>query len=253
MRRLLLLTGFALILILNSCSPQDGIERTRTRVPRYKQIPVVIGETFSDNTSFPVGPAIAGTWRLENFRISSKGSLKGKLSISLDQPVKLLPNHQDVLTIQLVANYIWIPMGDIRHVTVGEILPIKASLSDDTSVTFSIDREIEIPQQILDMDPLDQVEISMAWFRVNVITENTWGGYRATLGTAEIRGDQDWRGTPLFDRTVSLNGAVKMYGGLWQVDTAMSHANLPTSVPTITPIPTQPYPVPLPDPEGLYP
>jgi hypothetical protein len=220
-----------LVLILCSCS-NSGIKR----------IPVAIGETPATAAN-----AIVGTWQAKNFTISSKGSVSGQIEINLSRSITF-PQYQDVLIIQATAYYVWPQYGDWMSKPAGEFIPVKASRSTDTSITFDIKGNFDVPALKIDTDggmPLDYLQVTMVWYRLAQVSENGYGGFPAKIGTPDNFGDRPWHGMPIVDQTVSLNGTVdtNVPGGLdyhkWFAENIHFPANPPVtySSPLETPLP----------------
>jgi len=140
------------------------------------------------------------------------------------------------------AYYIWPQTGDWESQPVGEFIPIRASRSTNTSSTFLIDREFDFPTLWLEYDdgmPLDYIEVDMNWYRLYYVSETGWQGYEAKIGFPGNLGDQSWRGSPIINRTVTLNGEIDtdvVSGRHDYSDWFRANIHFPTSTPV-------PYPV----------
>lgn len=231
----------ASVLILSSCSKVD--------TDKFKPIPVVVGDTPATSAN-----ALVGTWETSDFTIRSTGSISGQLKINLSRPVRIT-NYQDVLIIQVWANYIWPQTGDIRSTQAGEFIPIKSIQATDTSATFDIQGKFDLPPLKLDTDggmPLHHFQIDLVWTRIFSISDKGGSYFQAKLGTPENIGDLPWKGVPIFDQTVALHGKIdtNVRGGLNYTQWFRENFHFPTSTPGTYPEPlgsptmkpVQPYP-----------
>jgi hypothetical protein len=260
MKSLLNIAALTFVMLLSNCTLRPAakitptVSRRSVLAPEIDTIRVVIGETPANDAN-----AILGTWRLENFMISSNGSLAGKCTVRLTHPGSDIPNYQDFLLLQIWAFHIWPQHGDMTIRPAGKLIPVKASFSDATSAAFDIDGKFEIPPLMIDTDggmPLDHIQVTMVWYRISRASQDGLVYYRAKIGTPENLGDQPWRGIPLFDQTVSLSGTIDSHARDRAEYSEWFMTNLPTSTPnseslpypapqaTFPPIPSQSYPPP---------
>ena len=223
--------------------------QTPIPTPKLEFIPIVIGETPATDAN-----AIVGAWQAENFVISSRGNISGKLKIILNRLFDF-PHYQDVLVIQVLAYYTASEFGDMLLKSTGEFIPIKALRSTPTSATFNVEGDFNIPPLTLEAYgemPLHHFQVTMVWYRLTQVSNNGYSGYQGKIGAPQDFSDKPWWGSALFDQTVSLNGAVdtNVISGPEYFKWFSENVVLPTNTPVVYPAPpitpsqisTQPYP-----------
>ncbi len=244
-----------LLFALSGCTQKAGTAltsvdvRTPVPTPKLELIPIVIGETPATAAS-----ANVGTWEAKDFTISSQGNISGNLEIILNRPVAY-SYYQDVLVIQVWAYYVWPQYGDTLLKPAGEFIPIRASKSTDTSSTFIIKGQFDIPPLMLEIDggmPLQHFEVPMVWYRLT----QGYASYQAKIGSPENYKDWPWSGSPIFNQTLFLNGKIdtQVRGGLdyskWFAENIFMPTNIPNTPiaypePGFAPslVPVNPYPI----------
>ena len=164
-----------------------------------KDIPVVLGEQPANDT-----PAIVGSWKLEDFQITSEGSVTGVMDFQTDHPRLTREDFIDVLFIQVTSYYVWPDFGDWILKPAGNFIPIYATSSTENSATFIIDGIFEVPPLKIDIDggmPLDYFNITFVWHRV--------GGFLTKAGWPTNNFDTPGQGTLMIDQqNPSFNGII---------------------------------------------
>ena len=210
-----------------------------TNGSNLESIPVIVGETPANDAN-----ALVGAWHAEDFRITSKGIIAGRLELELDQPINF-PINVDVLCVQVQSHYIWPQYGDTMSKPAGEFIPVFASQSTDTSAIFDLQGSFDVPPLEIDIDggmPLHTLQITLVWYRVNRVDENGMSYYAAKVGNP-INLEQSQRGNMLVDQgPVSLNGTLdtNVRGGLEYPQWLMESLSLPIGTPTVYSSPLEP-------------
>lgn len=238
-----------LALVLGGCMPAASnaintySEPTPVLTPVLESVRVVIGETPANDAN-----AIVGTWRLEDFTISSEGEISGDLSLDFDRLQASDFTSQDVLIIQILANYVSPGYGDISSQRL-KIIPVDASSSSDTSVIFQIDGSFDIPSVMLQGMPLESFQVVMVWYRVRRSLDNSFWYYGAKIGTPEDPEHQSWRGVPILNKVVSQSGTIdtNVRSEPELIKWFEMYTYLPTNTPKSYPVPSvTPVPSPIP-------
>lgn len=233
-----------LVLVLGGCMPAASnatnpySEPTPVLTPVLESVGVVIGETPANDAN-----AIVGTWRLEDFMITSQGEISGELILDLNRLQAFGFPFQDVLIVQILANYVSPGYGDISSQRL-KVIPVNASSFSDTSVTFQIDGSFDIPPVMLGGMPLVGFQILMVWYRVN-----NFMYYGAKIGTPDDPEHQPWRGIPILNQVVSQSGTIdtNVRSEPELIKWFELYTNLPTNTPKSYPVPSvTPVPSPIP-------
>ena len=211
-----------------------------TNVPSLKNIPVVVGETPAHDAN-----ALVGVWRVKDFRVTSKGVISGCFELELDHSINC-PLCKDILFVQVWSYYIWPQYGDMMSKPAGEFMPVFASQSTDTSVAFDLQGTFEVPPIEIDVDegmPLNHLQVTLVWYRVNTVRENGVSYFAAKVGKPGDLPEQSRRGNTIVDQNpVSLNGTLdtNVRGGLEYPQWLMKNISLPTDTPATHLSPLEP-------------
>lgn len=237
-KRVLMLSltlGSMLVLAIGCFITDRGIFGIGGEKSEPSEVPVVVGRSPDESN--------IGTWRAENFRMTSDGDIAGTFEMSFDDPSRSEPAFMDVLFAGVVEHYSQPDGSTLRSEELGAFIPVEAQTSTQQSATFVLDGAFPTPEQTDGGLPLHHLQLRLDWLRVTKFDPGA-GTIVSTGGTATSSHDPpDLGEITLDDPPQSLTGtlAPRFGGELGDYrEWIMDNAPRPTPTPAAYPGPSPP-------------